>query len=146
MVPGIDYVGISTPFYCNDGKGNFLMHKRSELCRDEHGKWDFGGGQLEFGQDIAESVLREVLEEYGCKGEIQEQLPPHSIMREQNRVQTHWVVIPFFIRVNPEDIIHKEPEKKLELGWFRLDKLPSPLHSGVQLTMSKYWDYFDKYK
>jgi len=30
MISGIDYIGITTPFYCNDGKGNFLFHKRSQ--------------------------------------------------------------------------------------------------------------------
>ncbi|HEY4495194.1 MAG TPA: hypothetical protein VI998_04000 [Patescibacteria group bacterium] len=30
MKLGIDYIGISTPFYCNDGQGCFLLHKRSK--------------------------------------------------------------------------------------------------------------------
>lgn len=81
---GIDYIGITTPFYCNDGKGKFLFHKRSKNCRDEQGAWDPGGGQLEFGQSLENSVLREVIEEYGCAGEIQGLLPAHSIFRTSN--------------------------------------------------------------
>ena len=79
---GIDYVGVTTPFYCNDGKGNFLLHKRSKNTRDEHGRWDPGSGKLDFGLEFEENVLKEVFEEYGCKGEIQEQLPAHTILRE----------------------------------------------------------------
>ena len=79
--PGIDYIGITTPFYCNDGNGNFLVHKRSKHARDERGVWDFGGGQLDFGQQVDDSVLREVSEEWGVLGEIQEQLPAHSMLR-----------------------------------------------------------------
>ena len=75
MKIGIDFIGISTPFYCNDGKGNFLFHRRSKNCRDEHGKWDPGSGKLDFGVCIEVNVLREIAEEYGCKGEIQERLP-----------------------------------------------------------------------
>lgn len=82
--PGIDYIAISTPFYCNDGKGNFVFHKRSKSCRDEQGAWDPGSGKLEFGLTPEQNVLQEILEEYGCKGTIQEQLPAHSIFRELN--------------------------------------------------------------
>ena len=146
MKPGIDYVGISTPFYCNDGKGHFVMHKRSDMCRDEKGKWDFGSGQLEFGEQPERSVLREVEEEYGVKGEIQEQLPAHSILREHNGVNTHWLAIPFFIKVDIGKARIMEPDKATDIGIFTLDKLPQPLHSGAQFTMHKYTEQFKKYK
>lgn len=122
------------------------MHKRSEKCRDEQGRWDYGGGKLEFGQELEESVLREVQEEYGCRGEIQEQLLPHSILRELNGVLTHWLAIPFFIKVNLEKVTNNEPDKILEIGFFTLDNLPQPLHSGAKKTMEKYQNYFDKYR
>jgi 8-oxo-dGTP pyrophosphatase MutT (NUDIX family) len=144
-IPGIDYIGISTPFYCNDGKGIFVMHKRGKNCRDEVGKWDFGGGQLEFGQSVEESVLREVMEEYGCKGVIQEMLPPHSILRIQNGIKTHWLAIPFFIKINVRDAKINEPDKMSELGLFTLDSLPRPLHTAVRKTMKMYSSYFDRY-
>ena len=146
MEPGIDYVGVSTPFYCNDGEGNFLLHKRSSACRDEVGKWDFGSGQLEFGQTPEESVLREVEEEYGVMGEIQEKLPAHSILRENNGVKTHWIAIPFFVKVDIKRAKLMEPDRATELSVFRLDKLPMPLHSGLQITMKKYKEHFDRYR
>ena len=59
MKPGVDYIGITTPFYCNDGNGLFLLHKRSKNCRDEHGRWDPGSGQLNFGCTPEKNVLRE---------------------------------------------------------------------------------------
>jgi len=145
MKPGIDYVGISTPFYCNDGRGSFVLHKRSKQCRDEQGRWDTGSGELRFGQTLQESVLREVREEYGCLGVIQEQLPVHSILRVCGGKKTHWLAIPFFILVDPKKVKINEPEKAAEIGWFNLDNLPKPLHSGFQFTMRKYEKYFKKY-
>jgi len=142
---GIDYIGVTTPFYCNDGKGNFLLHKRSTGTRDEHGRWDPGGGKLEFGMGLEENVLKEIAEEYGCKGIIQEQLPTHGIMREWNGKKTHWVVIPFFVKVDPKEVKNNEPHKIDELGWFRLDNLPQPLHSGFQYALDHYRPFFDKY-
>jgi 8-oxo-dGTP pyrophosphatase MutT (NUDIX family) len=81
LKPGIDYIGITTPFYCNDGNGKFLLHKRGKTARDEQGRWDFGGGKLDIGEELDVCVLREVKEEWGVDGEIQEQVPAHLITR-----------------------------------------------------------------
>lgn len=145
MTVGIDYTGVSTPFYCTDGDGKFLLHKRSKNCRDEQGNWDTGSGRLRFGQNVEESVLREVREEYGCEGRILEQLPAHSIHRMNEGKQTHWLVVPFFIRVDPNEVKNNEPEKIDEIGWFTFDAFPQPLHTGFQQTLKKYRDVFQKY-
>lgn len=145
MNPGLDYIGISTPFYCNDSKGNFLLHKRSKNCRDEQGRWDPGSGQLEHGTSLEENVLREIMEEYGVTGEIQERLPAHDIFRELDGKKTHWLAVPFFVKVNRTDVRINEPDKMDEIGWFRIDNLPSPLHTGFSFTLERYKDYFHKY-
>ena len=144
MKAGVDFTGITTPFYCNDGQGKLLLHKRSANCRDEHGTWDPGGGRLEFGQSLEESVLREVLEEYGCAGEIQDMLPTHSLSREWKGKKTHWLIIPFFVLVKPTEAKINEPDKIDEIGWFTLDDLPEPLHTGFQYTYSEHQKYFAK--
>ena len=43
---GISYIGTAVVFFCHDGKGNFVLSKRGENCRDEHGRWDPGGGAV----------------------------------------------------------------------------------------------------
>ncbi len=146
MLAGIDYIGIATPFYCNDGNGLFLLHKRGDKSRDEVGRWDPGSGELEFGLTPEENTLKEVLEEYGCKGEIQEKLPAHSIFRELNGKKTHWLAIPFFVKINPGEEKNNIPEKIDEIGWFKLDNLPTPLHSGFYSTYTHYQEYFERYK
>lgn len=142
MKVGVDFTGIVTPFYCNDSKGKLLLHKRSINCRDEHGAWDPGGGRLEFGQTPEESVLREVREEYGCKGIIQDILLTHTLIREWKGKQTHWLIIPFFVKVNPSEAKINEPDKIDEIGWFTLDNLPQPLHTGFQHTFSRNKKHF----
>jgi len=145
MKIGIDFTGITTPFYCHDGKGNLLMHKRTKKCRDEYGRWDTGSGKLDFGISLQENVLKEVMEEYCCKGEIQEQLPAHDIFREQDGIKTHWIAVPFFIKINPDEVKIGEPEKMQEIKWFRIDNLPEPLHTGFFYTFNRYKDSFKKY-
>ena len=145
MKIGYDFVGITTPFYCYDGEGNFLMHKRSDQCRDEHHRWDSGSGKLEFELSLEENVLQEVLEEYGCKGEIQERLPAYDIFREMDGVKTHWIAIPFFVKVNREEVKNNEPQKIEEIGWFKIDHFPEPLHTGFAFSFNYCKKYFEKY-
>lgn len=145
MNSGINYVGISTPFYCHDGKGRFLLHKRTDKTRDEHGAWDSGAGQLEFGISPEENVLKEVKEEYGCNGIIQEKLPYYSIIRNWQGQVTHWIALPFFILVNPAEVINNEPDKIERIGWFSLNSFPSPLHTALHKAILERRDYFLKY-
>ena len=145
MKAGIDYIGISTPFYCNDGKGNFLFHKRSVNCRDEQGNWDTGSGQLEFGLTPEENVLKEIKEEYGCGGVIQEGLPAHSIFRIHNKMKTHWIAISFFVYIDPKEAHINDLDKIEKIEWHTLKDLPQPLHTGFAFTLKKYEKYFKKY-
>jgi ADP-ribose pyrophosphatase YjhB (NUDIX family) len=145
MKAGADHIGVTVSFHCNDGKGNFILHKRSKACRDERGRWDSGGGRLEFGEQPRDAVLREIMEEYGLKGEIQEQMPAFSLIRKQYGKTTHWLVIPFFVKVDVKKARIMEPEKAAEIGVFTLDKLPKPLHTGLKAELSLYKRYFEKY-
>lgn len=65
MIKGIDFTGINVTFYCHDGAGSYLFHKRGINCRDEHGRWDCGGGGLKFNETLEDAVRREVREEFG---------------------------------------------------------------------------------
>lgn len=129
MTVGIDYIGVSTPFYCFDEFGKLLIHRRSHNCRDEQGRWDPGSGRLEFGDDPELNVLRELEEEYGCGGQILEVLPAISVVREEG-LRSHWLAIPFIVRVKHDEVRLNEPLKMLEMGWFDLNNLPHPLSSA----------------
>lgn len=143
--PGIDFIGVTTAFYCNDGNGNFLVHKRGDHARDEKGVWDFGAGAPDFGERVEDAVLREVKEEWGVRGTIQEQLPAMSILRTFESIPTHWIAIPFFIQVDVKKARIMERQKFSEMRIVRLSRLPQPFHQGVQQCMAEYPEYFDKY-
>lgn len=138
MTPGIDYTGISVSFFCHDGNGNFVMAKRSEKCRDEHHRWECGGGKLEYGEDPREAVLREVQEEYGVEGVIERELPAVSIIREHDGRSTHWIGLPFLVRIPRDGVTIGDPEAIAELGWFRMDELPTPLHTGMAAILDRH--------
>lgn len=56
MQKGKDYTGITITYLCHDGEGNVVFNKRSTNCRDEHGMWDCGGGGLDFGDTVIDTL------------------------------------------------------------------------------------------
>ena len=129
---GIDFTGISCSFICHDGQGNFLMHKRSQNCRDEQGTWDCGAGALELNESVVETVKREIYEEYGANAKNLQFLGFFDIKRNlDDGTPTHWICIMHAAEVDPQDVKNNEPHKIDELGWFTYDNLPKPLHSQV---------------
>ena len=64
MKKGIDHIGVGVVFFCHDGKGNFILNKRTAKSRDEYGRWDPGGGGINFGEKVPDALKREIKEEY----------------------------------------------------------------------------------
>ncbi|MDO8470655.1 MAG: NUDIX domain-containing protein [bacterium] len=141
MQKGVDHVGVTVVYFCHDGKGNFVMNKRGANCRDEQGRWDQGGGGLEFGDTIDETLRREINEEY-CTDVLEyEFLGFRDIHRElENGTKTHWIALDFKVLVNRDKVQNGEPEKFDAVEWFTLSDLPSPLHSQTPYFLEKYKD------
>ena len=137
---GKEFIGNSVVFFCHDGKGKFLMHKRSVNARDEQGKWDIGAGSMEFGDSVETTLRKEIKEEYSCDVLSFEFLGYREIFREQNGQPTHWLSLDFKVSVNPKQAKNGEPEKFDQVDWFTLNSLPAgnELHSQMLLFVSKY--------
>ena len=131
MKRGVDYIGVNCVFWCHDGKGNILFHKRSVNCRDEQGTWDAGGGAMEFGETFEDCVRREVKEEYGLEPLKVEYVGTKNVLRENGGRKTHWIKNLHWVLVDPALAKIGEPTKMDEIGWFAIDRLPSPLHSQI---------------
>lgn len=127
---GVDYIGITVVFFCHDGKGKLLLHKRSSKCRDEIGRWDVGGGAMEFGEEFQTAVEREILEEYCDTPSELKFIGPYNILRENGKVKTHWIALLFFAKLNPKKVKIGDPVKMDEIGWFEPSRLPDSLHSN----------------
>lgn len=138
MEKGLDYTGISVVFFCHDGQGNFLFSKRGKNCRDENGRWDPGGGGLEFGARVEDVLKKEIKEEYGADIQEYEFLGYRDILRKFQGQKTHWLALDFKVRLDRAQVKNGEPHKFDEIAWFTLDALPSPVHSQLPSALQKY--------
>lgn len=140
MQKGVDFIGVAIVYFCHDGKGNFLMAKRNANCRDEHGKWDIGGGGLEFGEGVEETLRKEIKEEYCTDVLAREFLGYRDVHREHDGKETHWIALDYKVLVDPTTVRNGEPHKFDEVKWFTLDKLPKELHSQLPNFFNLYRD------
>ena len=138
MKKGVDYTGVTIVFACHDGAGRYLLSKRSSESRDENGAWSQGGGGLEFGDTIEETLRKEIMEEY-CVDVIHFEFMGHrDVHREHGGVKTHWIALDYKVLIDPTRVENGEPHKADELGWFTLDNLPSPMYSQWPVFFEKY--------
>lgn len=129
---GVDCIGVAVSFLLHDGNGKVLLHKRGAKCRDEQGKWDTGGGALEFGESFEDCLRREVKEEFCVDVEDVKFLGAFNILRDQHGVPTHWINLCHAAKVDPTQVRNGEPEKIEEMGWFSIDAIPTPQHTSLQ--------------
>lgn len=95
MRQGIDYIGVGICYICHDGEGNFVMALRGQGCRDEHLRWDTGGGALNHGEMAVDCLKREISEEYLAEVLQTEFLGLREVHREMNGERTHWVALDY---------------------------------------------------
>lgn len=136
---GVSFTGITTVFLCYDGHGRIFLAQRSNKARDEHGRWDPGGGGLKHGVAAEENMRRELKEEYDTEPLRTDFIGYFDAFRKSSNEQaTHWVALVFGVLVDPSKVRINEPEMFENSGWFTLDKLPSPMHSQFSVLLDKY--------
>jgi 8-oxo-dGTP diphosphatase len=143
---GVSFTGITTVFFCHDGAGNLFLTKRSNNTRDEHGRWDPGGGGLKHGQSVEQSLIREVKEEYDAIPLRTDFIGYFDAFRENPAgLPTHWLAMCFAVQVDPSLVKINEPDMVDDYGWFTLEELPKPLHSQFGVFLEKHGDTLRQY-
>lgn len=139
-IQGVNFVGVATVYFCHDGKGNFIMAKRSDKARDENDRWDIGGGGLDFDFSVEETLRKEIKEEYCTEVKSYEFLGYRDVFRENKGKKTHWITLDFKVLIDAQKVELGEPDKFTDLQWFKLNQLPTDLHSQLPHFLEIYKD------
>src|SRR3989338_4578324 len=138
MKKGVDCIGVTVVYFCHDGQGKVLFAKRSQNVRDEQGRWDIGGGAVEFGERAEQVLKREIKEEYNADVISFEFLGFRDVHRVHDGYPTHWIGLDFKVLIDPKNVKIGEPDKFDDIGWFKLDERPTPNHSQLPEFLEKY--------
>jgi mutator protein MutT len=137
MKKGVDYIGVSSGAMILNDKGELFLSRRGKQTRNERGCWETPGGGVKFGETLGQCAKREMMEEYGVEIELSEQFPAFDhLIPDENQ---HWVATTFMAKLKPGQVPNiMEPDKCDGIGWFALDKLPSPLSLITQSDLRQY--------
>ena len=109
--------------FITDSAGRLLLVKR--LRAPEAGHWGLPGGKVDFGETIAQTCVREILEELGVEIAVGELI---CVVDQIDRAAgTHWVAPVFRARITAGEPSNREPQALSEIGWFGPQDLPAPL-------------------
>jgi 8-oxo-dGTP diphosphatase len=58
-----------------------------------------------------------------------------AIRKRDDGKTTHWLALLYTALIDPKHAKNNEPFKIDEIGWFKINELPSPLHSQIPLQL-----------
>ena len=93
--------GVSQKAIIFNKEGRFLALCRTSSAPFNPGKWDFPGGDLDFGEDAIKGIIREIKEECGL--EVQD-LKLLDVESHINKESDFWVTIAYIAKVVSEEI------------------------------------------
>ena len=95
-------VGISQKAIVFNEEGKFLTLHRTSTAPSNPDKWDFPGGDLDFGEDAIEGITREIKEEAGL--EVKD-LKPFDIESNIYEDEEFWVTIAYTAKVIVDKVV-----------------------------------------
>ena len=129
-------MGVGVGALILDEQGRVFLARRGPLAKNERGLWEFPGGSVEFGETLAQALVREIREEYDFEIEVGQLLDVvDHILSEEGQ---HWVSPTYLARYVSGEPRIMEPGKCTELGWFELDQVPTELSMISRLNLEHY--------
>jgi len=118
LYPRQPIVGVGAVIISN---GKILLEKRKN--EPGKGKWSIPGGLVELGENIEQTVIREVREETGLEVEKPEHIDVvDNIIRDGNgEIKYHFVIIDYFVKLKGGTM--KATSDAEELRWIALDEV-----------------------
>jgi len=93
--------GVSQKAVILNKEGKFLIIQRSATAPSNPHKWDLPGGDLDFGENPTEGILREIKEETGL---IVKDIKPFDVYSNINDIGDFWVTIAYVAKAISEKV------------------------------------------
>lgn len=136
MKRGKDYIGVGVGAIIVNDAGQLFLAKRGNEAKNERGSWEFPGGSVEFGETLAQALIREMREEYGIEIEVGALLDvADHILPDEGQ---HWVSPTFICRIVSGQPKIAEPGKCAAIGWFPPNEIPEPLSVISRINLDHY--------
>jgi ADP-ribose pyrophosphatase YjhB (NUDIX family) len=118
LYPKQPVVGVGAIITCD---GKILLEKRKN--EPGKGKWSILGGLVELGENVEQTVIREVMEETGLEVEEPEHIDVvDNVIRDENgEIKYHFVIIDCFVKLKGGTM--KAMSDAEELRWVTLDEV-----------------------
>jgi len=118
LYPDQPMVGVGALIVCD---GKILLEKRKN--DPGKGKWSIPGGLVELGENIEQTVIREVKEETGLEVEKPEHIDvvDNVVQDEDNKVRYHFVIVDYFVKLKGGRL--RAASDAEELRWVPLDEV-----------------------
>lgn len=95
-------IGVSQKAIIFNQEGKILVLRRSGTALSNPGKWDFPGGDLEFGEDAIGGIIREIREETGLEVK---NLNLFDVESHINKEGDFWVTIAYIAKAVSDKVI-----------------------------------------
>ena len=95
-------IGVSQKAIIFNREGKILVLRRSGTALSNPGKWDFPGGDLEFGEDAIGGIIREIREETGLEVK---NLNLFDVESHINKEGDFWVTIAYIAKAVSDKVI-----------------------------------------
>jgi len=136
MIRGFDYIGVGVGALIVNPKGQVFLAKRGIKAKNERGLWEFPGGSVEFGETLAQSLSREMQEEFGITIRVIQLLDVvDHILPDEGQ---HWVSPSFICEIESGEPTILEPEKCSNIGWFDPNDMPADLTQVTRENLKNY--------
>lgn len=136
MKPGKDYIGVGCGALILNDKDEALLIRRGPLAKNDVGFWNQPGGGVEFGEKVADAIVREIKEELDIEIELIRMLCfSEQILLDQGQ---HWFAVTWLAKIKSGEPKIVEVGKHDKLEWIPLDKMPEKLSSTTKDSVAAY--------
>ncbi len=117
-----------------------LLLRRAETAKVFGGYWHLHTGKIEDGESPKQAALRECFEEVGINVDLTLEFVCYNKIPSIHNPQETWEDVCFYFgaELGDQTPINNEPDKVMEMGWFSVVDLPTPMIPHIKYALENH--------